>query len=397
MTQRTPNAATTAAHVAAIFALTALAAYSAHAADDPDEFLLIRRLEPVRRISLIEISPSALVYGDDNGTWSRLALDDCVAILSSDAMVKSQRSRGLLVLADGQRLPGKALFGEPAADSVLVWNHTWLGRLEVPLEQIRTVLFQRHSVAPPAGDADMLLLANGDLVEGFIRTLGDPVAVEVESGEDVQIVEIPLTSIDAVNIVTPSVEPRGRRVWMADGTVVDARQITLGDDGIMRFLEAGMRAGELTRPLSAIAAVQFDHQAMTPFAGLKPMRVEGPAGRYIVPQPTVLDDASPLGLSRVEFRGPLTVRYALPGAGRDALRFVADARLPVSTGDWADCELIIYDDEREVYRTHLLPTHSSAAIDVMLSGATVTIEVAEAGNGPIQDHIVLHRAMLLRP
>ena len=49
-----------------------------------------------------------------------------------------------------------------------------------PLLPLLSVNSQSSSVTvPPAGEQDVLLLANGDLVEGFVTALGDPVSLEL--------------------------------------------------------------------------------------------------------------------------------------------------------------------------------------------------------------------------
>ena len=135
---------------------------------------------------------------------------------------------------------------------------------------------------------------------------------------------------------------------------------------------------------------------MTPFADLSLIRVEGPATRYEVPPPIALDEAPPLGLARVELRGPLSARYALFAVAGE-LRFMAEAKRPVTASAWSDFELVLSDDQGEVFRTRLNDAHPTASIDVRLRGPVLTIQITEGDYGPIQDHLILHRAMLLRP
>ena len=360
-----------------------------------DEFLLIRRGEPVQLIRVVEINEQALVHGDQSGGWQTIALEKCVALLDPDALPSPRRSDGLLFLTDGQRFPGKALSGAPQSKDVFVWNHNRFGRMEVPLEWVRTVLLAGDTVPPPH-EADVLMLRNGDVVEGFIITLGDPVSIELMNDEEPQIVELAWDGIASVSMITPTRSARGQRLWIRDRSVVDAANVLLGDDGIVRLIDPTVVSGEHRLPLSAIAAVLFAPDAMTPFAALSPMRVEGPATRYELPRPSPLDVALPLGLSRVQLRGPLTVRYALPAAAGE-LQFIAEAKRPVTASAWSDFELVLLDDRQEVFRVRLNDVHPSASIDVMLSGSVLTIQITEGEYGPIQDHVILHRAMLLHP
>ena len=361
-----------------------------------DEFLLIRRGEPVKLIRVVEINEQALVHGDQSGGWHTIALQKCVALLNPDVLPPRRRSDGLLSLTDGQRFPGKALPGAPITKDLFVWNHNRFGRLEVPLEWVRTVLLTGDTTATVTREADVLMLRNGDVVEGFITALGDPVSIELMNGDEPQIVELALDGIASVSMITPSRPARGQRIWIRDRSVVDVAHLLLGDDGIARLIDPSVVSGEHRLPLSAIAAVLFDPDAMTPFAALTPMRVEGPATRYELPPPGPLDVALPLGLSRVQLRGPLTARYALPTAAGE-LQFIAEAKRPVTVGAWSDFELVLSDDREEVFRARLNDAHPTASIDVMLSGSVLTIQITEGEYGPIQDHVILHRAMLLHP
>ena len=97
-------------------------------------------------------------------------------------------------------------------------------------------------------------------------------------------------------------------------------------------------------------------------------------------------------LKRIEYRGPLVVRYALPANCR---RLAAEATLPECDRVWGDYELIVRDDDEEVHRVRLNAEHPTDAINVPLSGSELTIELTRGANGPIQDLLILSRAMLL--
>ena len=233
-----------------------------------DEFLLIRRGQPVQAIRVVEINEQALVYGDPVAGWQSIALDDCVALLNTQAAPWPPGSGGLLMLADGQRFPGKALSGAPKTAGLFVWNHSRFGRMEVPLAWVRTVLLAGGAPLVPSHEADVLMLRNGDVVEGLITALGDPVSIELMSDDEPQIIELPLDGITLVSMVTPTLPPQGQRIWLRDGSVVDAAHVLLGDDGIVRLIDPRLVPGEHRLPLSAIAAVLFDPDVMTPFADL---------------------------------------------------------------------------------------------------------------------------------
>jgi len=387
-------------HLANLFGAVAFglvaSALNAQSTGDENKFLLIRNDQPIEDINLVQINEQTLVVGDSSGGWHVVNLDNCVGLLDPDVRIRSRGMRGLLVLSSGQRFPGKALSGAASNNDVFVWNHPRFGRIEVPLDRVRTVLLTADAKPSTSGSADLIVLRNGDVVEGFVSTLGDPVTIEDISNDAHGVsTEISLDSVASVNIVTPNRKPIGQRIWLSDGTVLDVKNILLGDDGIVRLIHPDMIGGEYQLPLSSIAAIMFDSSTMTPFASLSAMQVRGPSTRYVVKQPKVLDVTSPLGLARVELHGPLSVSYSLPDSESGQLQFVAQAQLPPTAGQWADFELVLLDDDHEVFRTRLNYSQPSASINVKLSGSVLSIQITEGNYGPIQDKVVLHRAMLL--
>ncbi len=359
-------------------------------------FLLIRRDHPVQLVEIAEISPRRLVYRHDASGWIRAPIDECVALLDPAAIIVPRR-QGWLQLADGQRFPGEALSGAKAAEHVLVWNQSsWIGRMEVALDRIESVTFVAGATVPAAGDADVLALANGDLLEGFVTALGDPVTLELLNGASAgeSTVYLPLSRVDAVRMVTPPPHSAGRRVWLDDGTVVDVSEVVLGDDGYVRLGDNPFASDQQpkTMELSVVVAILFDQDGLVPFASMRPRRVTGPPTRFVVPDPEVLDDLAPLGLARVEFQGPLSVRYNLP---QGATFFSAEARLPLASRTFGDCEIVIRNEGREIFSTRLNADHPSAVIGAAVRGTGLTIQVTEGSAGPIQDQVVLHNALVL--
>lgn len=378
-------------------------------------FLLVTRDAQVREVRLAAINDQSIVIMDAGPGWVTLDLRQCVALLGPDsaAAESSMRpARGMIVLADGQRLPGEAVTGATSPPDTLAWNHPWLGRVDVSFNAIASVLLTADAVAPAPGDADVVLTANGDKQEGFVTAIGENITLDVGEGANRQTVAIPLDRVTAITMIAPRQPGTGRRVWFTEGTVLDVKSIAVGDDGYVRMtggtlLDRNGDAGSVganqpssTPPrvgLSDIAAMLFDRDALLPLASLTPSRVEGPATRYVLPKPTLLNPDAALGLSAIDFSGPLVTRYALP-AGCE--RFIAEAELPRDMRAWGDCELIVRSDDAQVFRARLNAMTPTAAINVPLpdkkGGRELTIEVTAGAHGPIQDLVRLHRPMLLK-
>jgi hypothetical protein len=372
----------------------------AGAVADTSDFLLVRRSLQVQNIRLVEINDQTLTHFEQGRPGARIPLGDCIALINPIPPVSASRS-GVLILTNGQRIPGEP--SRPAADDnsadTFGWTHPWLGHLNVPINSIHAVLLNSTEFDPTSGAADTVLLTNGDRLEGLVTELGKAVVVEplaIDGAEVQAATTIPLDRVASIVLVTPRTAGTGRRIWFGDGTVLDVQSIALSDDMYIRL--SGGDPGIVTGTqvprigIADIAAVLFDPKGLVPLASIAPSRVEGPATRYIVPRPRVIEPDAPVGLSPIELRGPVVVRYSLPSG---AIRFAAQAVLPDSARQWGDLELIVRSDDAEVFRMRLNAESPTGEINVALAGRELTLELTAGAHGPIQDQVILNRAMIL--
>jgi len=361
---------------------------------DSGDFLLVRRPLDVQRIKLVAVNDQSLVHLKDNQGFVTLQLSECIALLNPDAATAA-RSGGMLLLADGQRLPGDPAAGVKPANDALAWNHPWLGRIDVPLKLIAAVVVTPGTTPPVTNIKDVVLFGNGDRQEGIIVGLGDPIAMEVTIEGSDRVIDIPLDRVAAVSLIAPKQQLVGKRIWFDEGTVLDVQSVSVGDDQFVKLTGSSVASG--TQPtrvgLSQIAAVLLDSKALLPLADLTPSRIEGPVTRYTLPKPALMDTDAPLNLSRIDLRGPIVVRYALPAG---CARFAAEAVLPPSARNWGDCELIVRLDDAVAFTARLNSETPEATISIPVTGRELTIEITAGARGPIQDRVILTRAMLLR-
>jgi hypothetical protein len=370
---------------------------------EPGDFLLVHRSLQVQTIRLSEIDNQFIIHLPRDKNWAQIPVQECIALLNTNA-APQPKQRGMLVLVDGQRLPGEAASGSKTQGETLAWSHPWLGRVEVPLNSIATVTFTAKAVPPTPGQGDVVLLANGDRQEGLIVSLGNPITLEPNGATES--VDIPLELVSSVTMVSSPQPPKGRRIWFFDGTVIDVQTLAVGADGLLRMTSAwstgaaeesgatSMTTAAMQRQgLSQIAAILLDPNALIPLSTLVPSRVEGPATRYVLPKPQAMSENAPLNLSDIEVRGPLVIRYALPAGCQ---RFTAEAELPQSSRQWGDLELVVRSDDQEVFRGRLNAMTPAININVPTPGRELTFELLPGANGPIQDHLVLRRPMLLK-
>ncbi|MHC4992956.1 MAG: hypothetical protein ACYTGC_18435, partial [Planctomycetota bacterium] len=190
----------------------------AEGADPGEGLLLIQRGLAVRPIDLVEIGSSTLVHLRGPDRWQTVQLSSCIALLDPEAR-DEERGGGMLLLADGQRLPGRAVSdAAPDAQDKLAWDHDRLGRMLVELDEIRFLRLHPDAPMIEPGDADQVLLANGDRLEGFVVSLGDPISIEVDTDSGTNVVDVPLDRAAAVAMVTPQRRTDKPRLWLRDGT-----------------------------------------------------------------------------------------------------------------------------------------------------------------------------------
>ncbi|MCA9283993.1 MAG: hypothetical protein KDA22_02170 [Phycisphaerales bacterium] len=351
------------------------------------------RLESGR---LVAIDDRFVVWRDPSGEIRQMPLASCIAVSVENPLPIVSPDAGVMELADGQVFPGRIGLN----NGRLTWRHALVGETPIDIERLRSLQLLAGVKVPVARDADVVVLANGDRVEGVVTSLGT--AIEVEpltggvAGQKPEPIAIPLERVAALSLVTPQVRLAGAVVWFADGTVIEAESPRLGDDGLVRlrpaFVDAG-GAGSLSVPMEQVSGIVFRAEAIQPLADLDPVSVEGPVERFRVPAPRA-DDRGPasFGVSPIWMSGPIVVRYVLPEPG---MRFLARAVLPRKDRGWGDLEIVVRDGARELLRSRLDAQHPAVAIDLPISGTDLTIELLEGRNGPVQDTVLLLRPLLI--
>ena len=359
----------------------------------PGAWLLIADDLSMEIVSPVAINTAHIVVVGDDEQARTLRRASCLALINLSAS-EPRSIGGLVILADGQRLPGELLSNAAPEQDVMVWSHLRLGRIPVPLDQIARVhLTVDRAIPEETGEADYVQLANGDGVSGIIISIGDPIAMET-IGEDAGIVDVPLSRAQSISLVHQSRPSSGTRLWLSDGTIVQASGIVLGEDGYLRFETPWSGESDAPPPVqwADVDAVEFNSTRLLPLASLDPSHVDGPKTRYTVPPPKSQAGFALLGMGEVSFQGPMEAHYTLP---QGASRFAGRCILPPQARQWGDVTLVVRDDGEEVFRTRLNAQIATDRFNVALSGSELSIELIDSGRGPVQDVIILERAVIL--
>lgn len=414
MTPRPPPRRPTLALRAALAAGALGACAPAHAADNAERILLDLDLRP-QRVTLTALDSQSVSFTDESGRARRTPTGALVALLPVEDPRPSLMPRlgappvpgldtraytGLLVLTDGQRFPGQRAAADGA--ETLVWRHPRLGRVAFPLDAIASVVLDENALSKsPIGASaaaapdtrDAVLLSNGDLITGFLLSLGEPVSVETDAGP----VAIPSERVVAVRTANPASPMRGQFVWLDDGTVASVASIEPEGEGAVAIRLAESQSARYA--IGAVEAVAFDASRIVPLASLTP-RSQAPegdradfrpipgAGSAFAPDA----DTAPLRARDIELPGPMTVTWALPA---DARRFAARAVLPGASRPWGDCEFVVRIDGVEALRERLSEERPSIEFALPAAGRELSITVEPGAYGPINDRVIVRRAIII--
>lgn len=305
---------------------------------------------------------------------------------------RSPARRLELRLNNGHVLPGTLL----AEDKIILWRYPRLGSFPIDLEQIDSVRLIEGAEIPTAKALDVVLLANGDSIEGLILELADPLPIERTVGETTTTIEIPLDRVAAFSLVNPQVAPTGILVWTDDGARFSAKDVRVGDDGYVRLLSPSPSAHrEVEFQTENLRGVLFKPKAIVPLARLTAEVDVGEAQglRHWAPPPRIAPGFWPLGAATIELDGPIRARWTLPAAG---CTFAARAELPIDSNQ-GNYDLVVRDGGSEVYRKRFDRNTPIHRILLKLSSTELEIELKMGEGGPVQDNLLLHDALLRLP
>ncbi len=314
-------------------------------------------------------------------------------------------AEGLLVTTSGERLPG-ALHTEPASDDEqLAWQSTLWGVMELDLERIRSVRLRDIApgveLAEPAERSaadDRITLINADRLSGFVESIGEQVVIESEG----RISSVPSERVAKIELANPAEAAAGAWVWLYSGAVAAVESVQLsGDEAQARLIAAAGRRPAIELPASDIRAINFDVARLRPLAVMPFAVIDAPGSRRWVPPPRVHSGNAPLDAADIELPGPMTVEWDLPPA---AERFAAMAELPADSRIWGDLTLVL-DLSRGGETTRLgafelnqsTPRHDLNLLLPAGRGETTRLlmRIEPGPSGPIQDRVVLRRALVL--
>lgn len=345
-------------------------------------------------IGQVESLTSDSLMMRSDGEPVSIARADLVRLSTGHSPSARIRGDALVVLSGGDWLVGKIESGDDTGFDIDTRD---LGRVRLPLEAVRAVRFQIGEVLrerfDPAGDAaavssrrDRVSLMNGDVLEGFVVSIGgDRVVIDTDLGES----PVPRRVVRRVDIAGGG-KPGGAAA--ARLTLVNSGRFAvsaLSYDGASSAV-ARDRAGEpLTIPIDRIAVIDFLGGRWKPLTSVLPVSAEHtPMLSLDWPWRTnrnVLGGALVVGGERFDFglgvHSRASLIYELTD---DASMFVTSFGIDDDSGPFASVDVrILVDDQTGFEQTDVRPGTLHGPIRVPVRGAKrieLVVDFGEAGD-----------------
>lgn len=362
----------------------------------------------LQRAHLIELDENTAVVRAADAPPTRVALASLVAItaggpgqLPTFAGVPGA-SRVFIELTDGQRLVVD--IGPSQDPEAVIGRVVGLGQGRIPLQRIARIA--RPGAAWQAGTptADIVRLTNGDVLTGFVDSIGATVSVESDSGVAAR---IPIDRVAEIRLANPAEPAPGLLVTDDQGVTLFARSVGVDESGRVRITtDPGVLGvdsrGEDTiayeRPGARLmglrtAAGATRRAPVLPLAVRTPETVRPTGERRWTPAPvTDRDDDPVLAIPDIRMPAPAESVYPLaPGSGAD--RFACEVA-PSDPGPWTDCTARVWALAADGTRTLIGEQRITAGtVNAPIAGAVppgtraIVLEVDPGVSGAVQDAV----------
>ncbi|CAG0995846.1 hypothetical protein PHYC_02555 [Phycisphaerales bacterium] len=355
-----------------------------------------------RTLKSVTITPESIRGREAGGKSVVIPRSEVLAIIPSlrplgsvDASIT--QASAMLRLTDGQALPGvpsSALADEAEA---VAWESSLLGPVQVPLDRLSMMILRPEARGVDrlrATSSDMVLLLNGDMLDGYLERVGPTITMEKDRKRS----EIDRSRVVGIAFANPPTPASGAWAWFFDGSTIAADRLEISVDGRVRLTPALSGAPTISRDANDVRAVLFDAARIRGLADAPwTLMPQTPARRWS--PPPIVGEARHAALfaADIEFPGPMGVEWSLPDR---SVRFAMTAEMPPAARVWGDLDLVVGIAGNELGRYHLNASNPTADINVSLGdsvppGARLSISVEAGPSGPIQDRVVLRRPMIL--
>lgn len=317
---------------------------------------------------------------------------------------------GMLRAVDGMTLPGSIKPSAEQDDEVVRWEDPILGPWAIEIDRVAWVWRERvvsEWLGFTAMDAavpgeDVVALANGDRISGFVLEIGTVLEMERSDGT---LISFPTDRVSGVWLANPLEEREGAWAFTDLGLALPMGRV-MGSSSEHWTGTVQNAAGEPVRIAHGeLSALVLAAERLVPLASLVVESAEvgsavdggelaeGLVARVRHPLEAGLPIGSAFGVDDLLLRRAMVCRWSLPEGSE---RFVATARLPDPRNPWSEADLVVEVDGVERSRFALTPEQPSAAVNVEAVGRELTVRVEPGRFGAVQNAVLLHRPMVIR-
>ena len=304
------------------------------------------------------------------------------------------QARSLMTLDDGQRFNGNF----EMSGSEMRWRCRDIGLINIDLERLQWIgppsLFTQ-----PAPTKDVVVMVNGDHVEGFINTIDPERGVQVESGADKAAGAdgsrwIDLSRTECIRLSGRSRPVEGWRIWLRDGTVVHAQQWSRSGDQLnLQGLGAPGGPPSTTVPWTSVVAIAAPGGGMRALWS-QPWAVKDQQPRERLTAPTIrIQPAMALDLCDVDLHGPGSFTVQVPEGDWN---LCATLDVPPQLAGEVACTVRITNGGVQVLTHRLEGRAATHAINVPVKSGEITIQVTDSDRGAYGAALRLRQPMLVK-
>ena len=324
-----------------------------------------------------------LGVGDDRLRY--FGADRKLTALESSKVVRLELRRqiastqvGRIRLIDGQILAGRPATATEGGQ-VIGWETDLLGAVALPLDRVASFTIAGAAELPAAEASDVILLANGDRLTGFVDAVA-PAGLALD--RDGTLLELPWESIHAASLANPIQRESGTWVVLVDGSELKVTGLAATGEKLL-----GEALGQpLDVSLASVARIDFAQRHRLAPLGDLPRRIESGGSAFGVEYPPKFE------AQVARLHAPIAVRFNLPTGAR---RFAADARIEPESADRGDLVLIVSDGRKELLHQRLNQDQPHVRVNVELGAGPLIIQLDEGAGGPVRDRLVLENPSVL--
>lgn len=387
-----------------LFNLVLLIALSAGARAQPVTLLGLD-LEP-QRVTLRAITKDGVQVLERSGNTKTLSIDEVLRLTFSGAGKPAPQPDAVVAqLADGHVLVGK-LTGPGQSDESVQMTLASSGQaIELALDDLLSLTLKAQANIAASEDDDVVLLATGEKLVGFVETLSDT-TLGFTVGDADDPIEIPVDRINALSIANkpkPAAADEGQtlaRVLLNDGStyLLAGIRTQAGQNGSAAHLSGrstlASSSGDVKLSFDRIHRIEpvSSRYALVSLSQAGFELAEGGKVFGVPMPPRVAGDGS------IMLHAPTTLRFDLP---QRAGRLILTASLNLDPSVSADrqalagCELVVREGGGVIGGCVLRHDRPGQRLNLPLKGGVIELELKPGVNGPVLDRVRLSDAELL--